>query len=89
VGVHRQQHDIIGGLAGFHTLRLDLIAGYRASKKTRYRHNYFVTGEDNIAVFSMPGETLRTAQFLGDQQEKRRLHHVASIVRGSDLLGMS
>ncbi len=47
------------GLAGAHTSQLDLTAGYKNSDKTKvFPCNYFVTGEDNKAIFSIPGHTL-------------------------------
>jgi hypothetical protein len=46
--------------AGPHTSQLDLTVGYKVFDKTGYcSYNYFVTGEDNKAVFSNPGDTRR------------------------------
>jgi hypothetical protein len=48
------QHDTVGGpvgLPGSCTSQLDLIAVTRLSEKTGYFAQYFVTGEDDKAVF--------------------------------------
>jgi hypothetical protein len=45
------QHDTFDAPAGSHTSQLDLIMGFRASDKTGYLYYYFVTGEDDEAVF--------------------------------------
>jgi hypothetical protein len=46
------KHNNLGRLAGFHTFQLDLITGYKASKKIGYFVQYFVIGEDDKAIFS-------------------------------------
>jgi hypothetical protein len=44
------------GLAGPHTSQPDLTLGYKVSNKVKYfSYNYFVTGENNKAFFSIPG----------------------------------
>jgi hypothetical protein len=50
--------------AGSHTSQPDLIAGYRASDKTGSSCNYFVTGENNKVVYSIPDDTDRKVLFL-------------------------
>jgi hypothetical protein len=44
--------------SGFHTSQLDLHTIYRISDKCDFSYNYFVTGEDNKADFSIPSDTL-------------------------------
>ncbi len=52
------QHNTLAGTAGSHTSRL--IGGYRVSNNTGYfLYSYFVTGEDNKAIFSVPIDTPR------------------------------
>jgi hypothetical protein len=44
--------------AGPHTSQPDLTVGYKVFDKTGYcSYNYFVTVEDDKAVFSIPGDT--------------------------------
>jgi hypothetical protein len=47
------------GPAGSHTSHLDLTAGYKISHKTGFLYyNYFLTGEEDKAFFSIPSETV-------------------------------
>jgi hypothetical protein len=48
----------LGVPAGFHASQLDLYVIYRVSEKCRFSYNYFVTGEDNKANFSIHDDTL-------------------------------
>ncbi len=43
--------------AGFQSSQLDLTMGYEVSNKTSFFYIYFVTGKDNKASFSIPGNT--------------------------------
>jgi hypothetical protein len=43
--------------AGFHTSQLDLHAINRVFEKHRFSYIYFVTGEEDKADFSLPGDT--------------------------------
>jgi hypothetical protein len=55
MGYTDSQCDTLGGPAGSHTSQLDLTVDSRASDKTgSFLHNYFVTGEDDKAIFLYP-----------------------------------
>ncbi len=45
--------------AGFHTSPSDLPAGYRFMIRLEFLYNNFVTGEDDKALFSLPGDKLQ------------------------------
>jgi hypothetical protein len=45
------QHDTLGGPSGSHTSQLNLIAFPELKIRLDLLHNYFVTGEDDKAVF--------------------------------------
>jgi hypothetical protein len=51
---------------GLHTAQLDLHTNYRVSNKYGvFPYNHFVIGEDDKAIFSIPGDTLsKTFQTL-------------------------
>ncbi len=54
--------------AGSHTSLLDLTVGYRVSGKTRYfSYNCFLTGEDDKAIFSIPGNTVLYCSYVMSQ----------------------
>jgi hypothetical protein len=48
----------LASMHGSYTYQSDITAVYKVSdKKGYFSYNYFVTGEDDKAVFSIPGNT--------------------------------
>jgi hypothetical protein len=48
----------VSGPAGYHTSQPDLAASYKGCEKTGVLNNYFVTGKDDKAFFSIPSDTI-------------------------------
>jgi hypothetical protein len=47
----------LAGPAGSHTSQPDLTTGYKVANRTGFLYNYFLTGKDDIDLFSIPSDT--------------------------------